>query len=242
MAIAFDKHIGSQVISMATSCSITVPAGGVAAGNLVIVRFAWTTYDSGLGNPTDSKGNTYINLGAGFGGYAPGTTAQVGGGWTACVLATALVAGDTISISSFPGGAKKTGAFAADAWSGTQDAANAQAGVRGQGIAVTSHSSGNLTPAAVGDLAYGFDGNSTTQTNDSDTTNGSWVAGTKVGTGPFNNMQYKIVTGTTAFSFDQTFASGDGGCLFTIVPALVQVIMPVQPIVPVVAAQQAASM
>lgn len=242
MAVAFDKHIGSQTLSMSASASITVPAGGVAVGEVIIVRQAWTTFDSGMGTVTDSRGNSYAGGPAGLTQYAPGTTSQCAGGTAWCTVTTALQAGDTITIASFPGGAKKTGAWAADAWSGLADPATGSSGVRSQGLAQTSFSAGALVPVSVGDLVYGWCGCSTTQTNDSDTTNGSWVAGTKVGTSPFNNMQYKIVTGTTSFNFDQTFASGDGGALAWSFPAAVSVVMPVQPIVPSLAAQQAASL
>ena len=58
-AIAFVKNVGADGnANTDTSISITVPAGGVAFGNTIIVSFAMDPA-AGAVTCTDSKGNSY---------------------------------------------------------------------------------------------------------------------------------------------------------------------------------------
>ena len=95
-AIAFVKNVGfggNQAIG--TSISITVPAGGVAAGNTLIVSFAMDPA-SGAVSCTDTKGNAYtaavdVTNGSGTSGVRTVVFSAR--------IVTALVPGDTITVS-----------------------------------------------------------------------------------------------------------------------------------------------
>ena len=97
MAIAFVKNGGtnSSKSGSVTSLAATVPTGGHAAGDLVLV--VWTSNGGGSGNSfscADSRSNSYVQVGGGANGNS---ALQV---WVfASVLATALLANDTITVS-----------------------------------------------------------------------------------------------------------------------------------------------
>ncbi len=143
-AIAFVKNIGTaSSITTDTSVSITVPAAGVAGGNTVVVTFAMDP-TSGTVSVSDSKGNAY---GA---AKADGTNgASTSGVRTlifAATIGTALVSGDTITISYPLTAAKAASAFE---FSGFINAALDRNSVFGEiNTTTTSQASGTTNTAA----------------------------------------------------------------------------------------------
>lgn len=202
MAIAFDKHVGTGSINMATTGTITTPAGGVAVGNLVVVRVVADNAAGSVNSVTDARGNTYTPISASVNQGAHTVARNF-----ASILGTALQSGDLITVTI---NAKGAGAIAADAWSGVSSATPV-ASNKGQGSSTTP-SSGNATPTAVNQLVVGIVayGNSIESTNDSDTTDGSWNQLTFTG---FSNRgsdaAYKISSGTTAQNYDNTITSAN---------------------------------
>ena len=57
MAASFVKNIGSAAANMATSATITVPAGGIAQGDLIVVRVNFE--GNNQVSVSDDGGNTY---------------------------------------------------------------------------------------------------------------------------------------------------------------------------------------
>lgn len=96
MAIAFVKTIGSAVSSSTsiTTLSLTVPAGGVAVGNCVIVWFNGWNWSSGQNaTASDSKSNTYAR------DYVLNSTAAGLNVMSSAIVTTGLVSGDTITCT-----------------------------------------------------------------------------------------------------------------------------------------------
>lgn len=112
MAITYVRSLGAvgSTSSGATSLTLSV-SGGAAAGQTVLVRFAaWDYTGGGALSIADSKGNTwtrdYARIGASDGMNA----------LYRCMVTTALVAGDTITVS-FTAGAQNY-AMAGDVFAG----------------------------------------------------------------------------------------------------------------------------
>jgi hypothetical protein len=217
MAVAFDKNIGSGSSSMALSIAITVPAGGVAAGELVIVRVS-NKDAATISSVTDTQGNTYTAVRA----QAANGAGAVYFDAYASIIGTALVSGNTITVNF---SIKASGNAAADAWSGvsskTPTATNSGTGTS------TAPSSGAASVTTAGDLAFGGEAhgaNTTEPTNDADSTNGSWAQLTfAVGGGaPGTDGAYKITTGSGNQTYDETITSAAWCCqvaAFAAIPA-----------------------
>lgn len=96
MAAAFVQAIAGTVGSTAsTTTVITVPAAGTSAGNYAVIRCNVNGQNLQPTAASDSKGNTYI-VADSTGGTATVTTSA---GVLVGYLATALVSGDTITVT-----------------------------------------------------------------------------------------------------------------------------------------------
>lgn len=94
MAVQFVKNIGTAFSSSSIATqSITVPAGGVPAGHLVVVRQTSFNWTSGTPACSDSRSNTYAA------NWASNTGALGENNVFSSVLTTSLQSGDTISVS-----------------------------------------------------------------------------------------------------------------------------------------------
>lgn len=214
MAIAFVADGGTAAAKAVgvTTCAVTVPAGGHAAGNLLFVGGALLCTGVGITfTCTDSKGNTYTLLEVASDG---GTVRSL---QFASVLGTALVSGDTVTITASTANAITSYAMRAEEFSGvsvTEDVASVQAGAVSGTVSVgpiTPPSAAALVLAQVMILGLPTD----SWTGDSDTNGGSaWVerpvVGTTGGTGSTNRtnrLAYKITTSSAAQTFDSTIFS-----------------------------------
>lgn len=91
-SIAFVKVVGTSTCG-GSSSAVTVPAAGVAAGNTLILSVVVRGNTTGAASATDTKGNTYT---------LDATSVRSGQGQTYVLsarVATALVSGDTITVS-----------------------------------------------------------------------------------------------------------------------------------------------
>lgn len=214
MAIAFvaDGGTASAKAVTVTSISVTVPAGGHAAGNLLFVGGALVCTGAGITfTCADSKGNSYTLLEiASDGGMIRSLQ-------FASVLGTALVSGDTVTITASSASAITGYAMRTEEFSGvsvTEDVASTSAGAASGSVAV-----GPITPPSAVALVIaqvfisGLPADS--WTGDADTDGGSaWVerpvVGTTGGTGSTNRTNrfaYKITTSSAAQTFNATIFS-----------------------------------
>jgi hypothetical protein len=170
--------IGTNTVSAGNTVAVTVGAGGVPAGALIVVFVAdsSTTASGGLCAVADSKGNTYIN------GAAAGVLQSIGasnasGGsvFFYCYNATALVNGDTITYTLQQIG--KNAAISALYATGIQTASDPKDTTANTQGSSTAPSSGATTPSIGGDLILGYvatDG-PPTDTFTQDSTNGAYA-------------------------------------------------------------------
>lgn len=186
MAIAFVKD------ATAASDTVTVPAGGFAAGSLVVMGGIWDDTSSTVSAINDTAGNTYAAAQTIVGN---GITITI---WYS-VLANALSAGNTI-VATLAG---NNGVWVAAEFSGIGDSPLDQAPTGTTDTAVINHTSGTTGTTAVADeLLIGLHG---TPANATYTATGSFIINEQ--TNPFGfamSMQYRIVaaTGTYASTCD----------------------------------------
>jgi hypothetical protein len=193
VAISFVKHLGSVSINMGTSGTISVPAGGVAVGDLIVVR---GTNDS---DPTialsDARGNTYTTR------YE--VTSNQYHAVATCVVTTALLQSDLITITV----SKCNGQYLADQFTGQ---GTYETGTNATG-AGTSASAGPVTPAAAGLIVgvLGLTGDGGTLTYDSDNAGGdTWHTLTEYASGGRSSMaQYKITTSAVSQTWNMSWAN-----------------------------------
>lgn len=211
MAIAFVKNGGVNGSKAAVaSLAITVPAGGHAVGNTVIVFCG----DDGSATQNlsiaDSKGNTWVDL------HDVGTGGSSRRYMWGSVLTTALVAGDTITVTASTSTMAISGITSAE-FSGvslTEDIASTAAA----GSSATSPSIGPVTPPSAAVLIlcplWLLGPTSDTFTQDTDTNGGSWasgpVGGTTGGSATSNGttrLAYKITTSSVAQTYNPTLGT-----------------------------------
>ena len=193
-----------------TTWTVTVPAGGHAAGNLLLITNGWTV----PGTPkhqlsaTDSRGNTYVLVYAGGGAGSGIETSLLAG-----VLTTALLSGDTITILASGGfGSVADYAVVTAEYSGmttTSDVASATNGVIGTAVSI-----GPITPPSAATLVIGafyWNGVTTDFTTEATDTAGgaSWVNTATTGTtggSAASNRSTHLAHKLTASSAAQTYA------------------------------------
>lgn len=193
MAVAFVKNVATNSSTSTTTNVLTVPAGGVAAGNVLILRGCG---DHTTASVVDTGGNTYTLLEDLNGTFAPSII------WVAN-MTTALVSTNTITITW---DSKSSRGASADEFSGlgfTEDGTSATAS------ATSATPSASMTPANVGLVVSNMlikSGNPDGFTEDSDTVNGSWVSFTAVTNNSVDIMRgaYKILTASGAQTYNPT--------------------------------------
>jgi hypothetical protein len=201
---AFVKHVGSSTCGSTTSV-VTVPAGGVAAQNTLIVRFVQRSTISGAVSVSDSKGNTYsqdlevVNAG--------------GGGIRTLVFSanvqTALVGGDSITVSHPTSGSLSA---AVDEFSGIVAANRVDA--TGSGIGAGPPTTASVTTTNARDLVVGVLGvrGSPTFTQASGWSGLNSLSPDCGGAGGSsqNHGGYRIVSTTGTYTYNPTISGTDG--------------------------------
>lgn len=200
MSGAFVKNVGTATAGNATTNAITVPAGGVAAGNVVILHS-----DRGSSGVTisvaDSKGNTYTVLATQNAGQ-PSTSVAIG------IITNALVSGDTITTTF---SSKGTNGSTANEYSGIT---NTSDGTNTNATGVSTTPSISITPSNATDLIVAQvdvnSGSADTYTEDSDSTGGdTWHSLTTLTDGSNHKLHpaYKITTSAAAQTYNPTLGT-----------------------------------
>lgn len=171
----FVKNVGfnNSGQASATTLVITVPAGGVPAGHTLIVRSASDFISSG---PTiaDSRSNTYTSVRS-----AAGTGSSMRASIYSCQVSTALLAGDTITLTW--SSALTNRAAVIDEFQGllvplTVDGQNGSSSTSATpDISVVATNAVDLVVAALGSIA---------PLTDSYTQDAAWSGLTRTGTSP----------------------------------------------------------
>jgi Concanavalin A-like lectin/glucanases superfamily len=218
VAIAFVKNGGVNAVKAAqASLSVTVPAGGHAAGNLVVVVIGYETSGSNTNTVlADSRGNTWTQIEPGNYVASRLHICQI---W-ACVLTTALQAGDTITATLVGGGNfNKMGMTSAE-FSGATIVEDVTSMFQYNATATATPSAGPKTPPSAATLILGaleWSGPNTGDgfVEDSDTAGGdSWHTvpdgGTSGGSATANvtaRLAYKISTSSVAQTYNPTHST-----------------------------------
>jgi hypothetical protein len=212
VAIAFVKQVATGTLDGSGAVALTVPAGGVAAGNRLFVYYSVQRPSGGATGITDTGGNTWVMVREQPGGSSTSAVADAEI-WTTQVT-SALSSGNTISVAF--SGTQKSCAIAEE-YSGVQisntgleEAGNGSTGTTGTpSVAATQGGTGTLV---VGQLAVAGP-NSDSFTQDADTDGGvAWSSTGRVGTtggSASSNSTLaggaKIVSaGTTTFTYNPT--------------------------------------
>ena len=213
MAIAFVKAggVNANKAGSITSLSVTVPAGGHAAGNLVVVAVGGSGTASIGFTVADTQGNTYTQI---------ETSAAAGNQKFlifASVLGTGLSAGNTITATTTVSFVARL-AVSAFEFSGatiTEDVAGAN--IDGGISASTTPTVGPITPPSAATLliAAHVAVGATTITEDSDTVGGaSWQSGPlaqttggSTGSNIVLRPAYKITASSAAQTYTQTWGT-----------------------------------
>lgn len=193
IASGFVKAIGSTATT-GTSMTITVPAAGVAAGDIIVVG---TTMNAGtLADPssvTDTGSNTYTKRGSLVNGTTQKTSA-----WTATAT-TALASGDTIVVHYAVAPTKATAE--ATQYTGLNETLDIAAGTAtGSATAPPSHT---VTTTTAGDMVIAVIGNaiSTIDAAESLSVPTGWVISgqvTSAGTNTAIVHEVQVAAGATA--------------------------------------------
>lgn len=193
------KEIGSGICGPPTV--ITVPAGGVAAGNTVIVRLVIRSPAVGAVSASDSKGNTYTN-------DADSTGNSMRTVVLSASVGTALTSGDTITVSHPIG--ESSGAVASE-FSGV--AASNRVDTSGIGTGDSTNPAASVTTVHPRDLLVGVVGNRNNRTY---TEAASWTTLTHraidCGGAPGsadNHSAWRVASSPGAYSYAPTFSPSD---------------------------------
>jgi hypothetical protein len=211
-------------------------AGSITVGNYLIVRVAADNSGGGgaarsvtVSDPRSNSWTTETQANRDPGAAEAGTTCSIA--W--CKVTNAFTNGDDITVTY--SGNVTADAVVVEEWSGihaTSPIAVAETTTTGGS---TSLGGISRTPGAAGQLLYcagSIEGpNGDSYTEDSDTTDGSWVSltatGTSNGTADLNQKTvgaYKLVTGTTPQTWTATITSSDWAAVaivFDVAPAAV---------------------
>lgn len=214
-----------------------IPETDIDAYDLVVVMVAWDP--SGNNVPTcivtDNGGNTYTSLGAQL--PAPATTSSATGVITqAFVLkyASNLVSPEITATFSVSITAKAISAYCFTGCSTTQR------NTRTTSVGTTTGPALAGPSANVGDVTVAFGGweqaGGNTFTSDTDTLNGSWSTGQKIGTTGGNTAtnitiasQYKIqttATGAQTWNGAMSASSNFGAHMYVLTPSTEQITVP----------------
>lgn len=203
MAGAFVKNVGgAQTSSMSSSLAVTVPAGGCATGNLIIVRANRFDATTSISSVSDSRsGSNVYSLVRGTNVGAFGRQEVWG-----CFLVVALQSGDTISVDF---GSKGVCGICVDEFSGitsTTDGSNSGTSTSSTGA------SGSISPSNATDLIYGStEAYNVTITQDADTNGGaSWVDLTGMSSGSYiDDAAYKLTTSAATQEYNPSYSGSN---------------------------------
>jgi len=196
MAAAFVKNVGSAVTTNDTSHQITVPAAGVALGNLLEVAICINGYDD-ISSMTDTQGNTYTAWALRDNGNYDVIIYR-------CIVSTALVSGNTITATT---GMMHNSSMSVEEFSevsSTEDTETSGAG------SSSSPSSGSASMTNATNLVVGVVGGEVAlafSSEDSDTNGGdSWHSLTRVEVTNqvLNGHAYKFTTSATGQTYNPT--------------------------------------
>lgn len=196
---AFVKNIGTAA-GTASSLAVTVPAGGAAAGNLLVVCAGSQNGDGKtITGITDSRGNTYAEVQT--------TNATTNGAmvWRS-LLGTALQSGDTITVSF---SSKQPWRVSVNEYSVVATTEDGKDGSQGS----STTPSVSITPANATNLVVTCllveDGASDGFTEDGDSAGGgTWNTLTSVTAGDtILRGAYKITTSATTQTYDPTLGT-----------------------------------
>ena len=201
---AFVKNVGTAACGN-TSNVITVPAGGVAAGNTLVVRVTLRAGSPGTGTVSvaDSKGNTYTV-------DKDITNANIRLVILSANVATALVSGDTITASHPPVNPSATGLVATE-FSGIVATNRVDVSASATGSSLTPSVSVTTTNAK--DLVYG----AIVVLNQPTVTEASgWTLDTNLSTGcggsggnSINHGAYKITSAAGGQTYNPTLSGAN---------------------------------
>lgn len=224
MAVAFVKNVGSGT-GTGTTTVVTVPAAGVAIGNMLVVRGYQASSSAVVSSVVDTQGNTYSEWVA-----KSGT-----GDWIAawkCAVTTALVSGNTITITW---SVKGDSSLVVEEFSGVANTEDGETIATG----TSTTPSATLTTTNAANLLVGHvginNGSPDGFTEDADSDGGStWVTLTSATSGSDNISRgaYKITTsavantynptlGTSRTWFEQLGSLKETAAAFTGIPSLV---------------------
>ena len=206
MAIALVSEIGSISFNTATTHAFTVPVGGVAAGNVVILRLCTNSETITISSVTDTQGNTYtVNVSH----ASPGD--NTAGFIVSGQITTPLVNGNTITVTP-----SATVALGGEATEWSELATSAvfdKSAVASTGFGTSWSSGATAMTAQADELCIGV----YVITNDvRSTPEGTWTEQSDknyVAPGPGRSMvtQYKIVSATGTYAAQGTLASNSDG-------------------------------
>ena len=215
MALAFVKQGGSTAnkTTTAPSWTITVPAGGHAAGNLLVIATGW--FPAGatitLSSVTDPRGNTYAILDPGV----PSSTSNTGTmALAASRLTTALQAGDVITITTTAATGPSRWIVVSAEFSGASTTDDGGANTNSGGVLSQPTNSGSFTPSGATDLIIGgyteIGPTGDTITEDSDNAGGdTWHTVPKAGT--TGGSATTNISGGMSYKFTNSIASQQYG-------------------------------
>jgi len=197
--IEFVKHIGAAACGGA-STAITVPAGGVAAGNTLLLRVSIHNVSTGTISATDSRSNTYTLDADGVfptKGRMAIVSANVG---------TALQSGDTITVTHPD---SKSEAVVIDEFSGIASSGRVDATGTGGDKSTTPSATATTTTANTLLLGGVWHRN-----NPAFTQATGWSDLTFQGTDPGCEMSrnrggYRIVSSTGTYSYNPTIGGAE---------------------------------
>lgn len=205
MAISFVKNVGGNTASNSKTVAVTVPAAGVALGDLLVVRAGQDSNDASqsLTSIADTKLNTYAELVAPV-TFGSNRWAYI---WYASV-GTALVSGNTITVTFLNKGNIHC---VIDQFSGlttTKDGTNSASGS-------STTPSTNITPTQAADLVVShlmiLSGEADSFTEDTDSDAGDTWHGltTQTGTGGVNISRgaYKITISAATDTYNPSLGT-----------------------------------
>ena len=203
MAAAFVKNVASGTVSNANSLTLTVPAAGVASGNVLFIRVGVPQEALTVSSITDTGGNAYAQVVSNNAG-----TNRAAYLWRASIT-TGLASGNTIVLSF---SAKEAWHASAEEFSGlsaTVDGtpSSAEGSSTTPSVATTPT---NAIDVVVSDLFINS-GAADSFTEDTDTTGGAaWTSLTLVGASHALRGAWKITTSATTQTYDPTLGTTRG--------------------------------
>ena len=180
-----------EAVGTATSLVLTVPTGGVAAGDLLIITGGQAT-NGAISSVTDSRGGNTYNV------DVSRTTVNTGSTIVSCVVAVALQAGDTITVN-FP--ANLSCAAAAHQFTppaGKRFSATVDKTASNSSTSTTPSSGATATLSQADELCIGAISYANVAAGFEPDSGWTPLSGAQNGSGGVTDPFYKVVAATTA--------------------------------------------